>query len=136
MASAISKTIGRDSACDLVLDDATVADLHARIELADDGCLHVHDTGSASGTWLRRNEQNVRVMRATLCVGDQVRFGDVSVATGELSRLFPTLEDVRLLPRPSHLVPEPPRRNNDGEVSDKPRRNPSTGKVEDESILS
>lgn len=64
-------TIGRDSACNLLLADATVSRVHARLEWAAGGWL-LTDLGSMNGTrvngWLVRDPVRVRG-------GDLVRFG-------------------------------------------------------------
>ena len=71
------KTCGRETSCDLVLEQSTVSRLHARIELADDGLVCIQDAGSHNGTFLNRNDTWIRVMRASqLCIGDRIRFGD------------------------------------------------------------
>lgn len=64
-------TIGRDTACSLLLADATVSRVHARLEWVADGWL-LTDLGSMNGTrvngWLVRDPVRVRG-------GDLVRFG-------------------------------------------------------------
>ena len=44
-------TIGRDAACDLMLDDQSVSRRHARVERVEGG-LRVVDLGSGNGVWM------------------------------------------------------------------------------------
>jgi len=66
-------TIGRDSRCDLAIEDMTVSRIHARLEQAPEGWL-LKDLSSTNGTrvngWKVRGQVGVRA-------GDVVRFGDV-----------------------------------------------------------
>jgi hypothetical protein len=66
-------TIGRDSRCDLAIEDMTVSRIHARLEQTPDGWL-LKDLSSTNGTrvngWKVRGQVGVRP-------GDVVRFGDV-----------------------------------------------------------
>ena len=66
-------TIGRDSRCDLAIEDMTVSRIHARLEQTPDGWL-LKDLSSTNGTrvngWKVRGQVGVRA-------GDVVRFGDV-----------------------------------------------------------
>jgi pSer/pThr/pTyr-binding forkhead associated (FHA) protein len=63
--------IGRADKCDLVLDDAYVSQMHARIFTKGDG-LMVEDLGSTNGTYLNRS----RISGPTpLHRGDQVKIG-------------------------------------------------------------
>ena len=133
MADQNVKTIGRGAACDLVLDDASVSLLHARLSLSDDGHLYVEDAGSDEGTWLERSDRSARVLRATLCVGDRIRFGGVEAPLERLTRLFAASQNVRLRPRPALKMPEA-RRVRPAPASGKmapKRRNPVTGNLEE-----
>jgi pSer/pThr/pTyr-binding forkhead associated (FHA) protein len=62
--------IGRDPACDVVLDDPSVSRRHARIERRGD-VLVLRDDGSRNGTWLGPH----RVDEAVLRPGATVRIG-------------------------------------------------------------
>jgi FHA domain/DUF1707 SHOCT-like domain len=66
-------TIGRDSRCDLTIEDMTVSRIHARLEQTPGGWL-LKDLSSTNGTrvngWKVRGPVGVRP-------GDVVRFGDV-----------------------------------------------------------
>jgi len=134
-----SKTIGRESSCDLTFEHPAVSRLHARIELLDDGLVCVHDTGSQNGTFLNRNETWIRVRKVTLCIGDRIRFGEHEVPLDRLTAAFGDRSNARL--EPKHF---PLRQGNQaarafGGMSDtgpqmqKPRRNPVTGKIEEDS---
>ena len=133
MADQIVKTIGRGAACDLVLEDASVSLLHARLSLSEDGYLYVEDAGSDEGTWLERSDRSVRVLRATLCVGDRIRFGSADAPLERLTRLFEAGRNVRLRPRPALKMPEARRVRPTpatGMMAPK-RRNPVTGNLEE-----
>jgi len=64
--------IGRDAACDLVVDDKSVSRRHALIERRGDGWV-VADQGSANGTYL----DGRRVGEAPLANGQQLRLGSI-----------------------------------------------------------
>lgn len=69
--------IGRSEKCNLVLDDAYVSQMHARIFSKDDG-LMVEDLGSTNGTYLNRN----RISSPTqLHRGDRVKIGKTVLET-------------------------------------------------------
>ena len=133
MADPNVKTIGRGAACDLVLDDPSVSLLHARLSLSRDGYLYVEDAGSDQGTWLERNDRSVRVLRATLCVGDHIRFGGALAPLERLTRLYAASDEVKLRPRPALKMPETRRARPapvPGPMAPK-RRNPATGNLEE-----
>ena len=84
--------VGRDPACDVVLDDHRVSRQHARIA-ARGGFLVLADLGSTNGTYLR----DERVAEVALGVGDVVTVGDSTIeiqpaATGHVTR--PSTADV------------------------------------------
>ena len=131
------KICGRDSSCELVLEDPTVSAIHARIELADDGKVWLHDADSASGTFLYRNDNWIRVKKVTLCIGDRIRLGDYEIPLDQLVSLFGQQSNARLEARHFALkhgniraklleqqLDHKPKMN-------KPRRNPTTGKIEE-----
>jgi predicted component of type VI protein secretion system len=131
------KILGQDSSCDITLDDASVSNFHARIELAHDGLVFVHDTESVSGTFLHRNDHWIRVRKVILCIGDRIRFGDIEVPLGRLTAVFGEQSNARLETKHFAL-----RQQNSGSrlfshqadhepMLQKPRRNPATGKVEE-----
>jgi len=133
-----TKTCGRDPGCDLVLDDPTLSRLHARLDLAADGLVWVHDAGSSNGTFVNRNDAWVRVKKAVLCIGDRVRFGDIEVPLGELTAVFgrhahPRLEAQRFrILHARHAGMPSAAQGEHGPVLNKPRRNPATGKIEED----
>jgi len=63
--------IGRDAACDVVLDDRRASRRHARIQ-ARGGYIVLSDLGSTNGTYIRSE----RVAEVTLGLGDTVVIGD------------------------------------------------------------
>lgn len=66
--------IGRDPACDLVLNDPKSSRRHAVVEAGPDG-LVLRDTGSANGVSVNGRKTD----RAVLKVGDSFRIGDVEI---------------------------------------------------------
>jgi len=133
-----SKTIGREPKCDLVLDHAGISRCHARIELADDGLVCLQDADSRNGTFLSRNDSWIRARKVTLCIGDRIRFGEIEVPLDKLTAVFGNRSEVRLEER--HFPPRtgnkaagsPADRHAAGPRLQKPRRNPDTGKIEED----
>jgi len=133
------KTCGRELSCDIVLEHPTVSRLHAHIELADDGLVSVKDADSSNGTYLNRNDSWIRARKVTLCIGDRIRFGDIEVPLDQLTAVFGNRSNARLEAkhfaldhghgRAKSFASQP----GHGPVLQKPRRNPSTGKIEEES---
>ena len=76
-----SKTVGRGRQADVMVDDASLSRLHARIALDQDGQLSVDDLGSTNGVFVNGTEQ----LSAYLMLGDSVRFGRVEyvVSSGD-----------------------------------------------------
>lgn len=136
------KTCGRDPDCDLMLEHSTLSRLHARIELAEDGLISVHDAGSSNGTFLNRNDSWIRIRKITLCIGDRVRFGDVEVPLERLTALFGKRARTRLEARrfPARHGKTSTRARaglpEQGPSLNKPRRNPVTGKIEEDRTVS
>lgn len=131
------KTCGRDLSCDLVVEHPSVSRYHARVRLADDGLVWVEDSGSGNGTFLRRCDVWKRIGKANLCISDAIRFGEQEVPLEQLTALFAGQAKVRLGDRPFPLqaghigASLRANLNEGGEQLQKPRRNPATGKVED-----
>ena len=131
------RTCGREPSCDLVLEDSTLSRLHARIELAEDGLVSIHDSGSSNGTFVNRNDSWIRVRRVTLCIGDRIRFGDIEVPLERLTAVFGKRASIRLeakrFPiRHGKAAAMPLKEQSDhGSSLHKPRRNPLTGKIEE-----
>ena len=132
------KTCGREPSCELVLEHPAVSRLHARLELADDGLVLVQDAGSRNGTFLNRNDTWIQVRKVTLCIGDRIRFGDCEVPLERITAVFGNRSNARLEARHfplrnSHISADLRAGLKDpGSMLQKPRRNPATGKIEDE----
>jgi pSer/pThr/pTyr-binding forkhead associated (FHA) protein len=132
------RTCGRDPGCDLVLEDSTLSRLHARIELAADGLVSINDAGSSNGTFLNRNDRWIRIRKVTLCIGDRIRFGAIEVPLERLTAVFgkrhtTRLEARRFPARHGKTVARPLAGQTDhGASLNKPRRNPATGKIEED----
>lgn len=73
--SATSTVLGRDRACDIVLDDVTVSRQHAEIRHGE-GEFTLLDKGSLNGTYLNRGA----VDQAKLADGDEVWIGKFRLA--------------------------------------------------------
>ena len=131
------KTCGSESSNELVLEHPSVSPLHARIELNDDGRVCLNDAGSDNGSYLNRKDTWIRIMRVTLCIGDRIRIGDVEVPLERLIAVFGSGTNARLEAKPVALrhtkntVQSYARQPGQGPVLNKPRRNPTTGKIEE-----
>ena len=132
------KTCGREPSCDLVLEDTTLSRLHARIELADDGLVRIQDAGSSNGTFVNRNDTWIRARRVTLCIGDRIRFGDIEVPLERLTAVFGKRAGTRLeaqrfpVRRGKNAASAVKGQSDKGPSLHKPRRNPATGKIEED----
>lgn len=116
-----SVRIGKNSSCELCLDDPSVSRVHAVLERSGDS-YKISDRISASGTFV--NDQKLAPSSAsTLNSGDVVRFGNVSVrvlfdvdaATAEpeeggatLAMDAPSLEAMAAQPDPAPASPASP----------------------------
>jgi ABC transport system ATP-binding/permease protein len=69
-----TKTVGRASRADFIVDASLVSRLHCRLT-ADDGRLEVIDLGSTNGTFVN----GARVTRAALNEGDRLGVGRVEL---------------------------------------------------------
>lgn len=134
-----TKTCGSDPSNALVLAHESVSGLHARIELNDDGRVCLNDTGSDHGSFLSRSDTWIRIMRVTLCIGDRIRFGDVEVPLERLIAVFGSDANARLEAKPvalrhtKNVVQSFARQSGQGPALNRPRRNPTTGKIEENS---
>ena len=134
----MSKTIGREVTSDLALNAPTVSRLHAHIELRNDGQVAITDADSSNGTFLRRSESWIRVKKVLLCIGDRIRFGEHEVALESLTGVFGSQATVRLIARQFSLRKGKRKGVSTAQWADpspilqKPRRNPTTGKIEEE----
>ncbi len=66
-------TVGRDSTCDVVLEEDSISGVHARFSVQHNGAVSVADSDSTNG--VRVN--GVRVDLQTLRDGDRIKFGRV-----------------------------------------------------------
>ena len=132
------RTCGRDPGCDLVLEHPTLSRLHARLELAADGRVWVHDPGSSNGTFVNRNDAWVRIEKVVLCIGDRISFGDVEVPLNELTAMFGRHANTRLeakkfrVRQARNTARSSAGQTDRGPAMNKPRRNPLTGKIEED----
>lgn len=130
-------TIGSNATCDLRLDDPTVSGLHAQARLDHGHFLWLRDENSARGMFLGRNDGWVRARLIAVCVGDQLRFGDVEVQVEQITRLFEDPSEVRLAPTPAPSVFDSQtgryklRNPDDDPTFSTPKRNPDTGDLEE-----
>ena len=131
------KTCGSDPSNELVVEHASVSPLHARIELNDDGRVCLRDAGSDHGSHLNRNDTWIRIMKVILCSGDRIRFGDIEVPLERLIAVFGSDTNARLEARPvalrhtKNIVQSIARQPGQGPALNRPRRNPTTGKIEE-----
>jgi signal transduction histidine kinase/CheY-like chemotaxis protein len=79
-----SATIGRSPDATIMLDDAEISRLHARISRTDPGAFLLEDLGSRNGTFVN----GTRVNRRLLALGDKIRVGPQTVL--ELQGFDPT----------------------------------------------
>ena len=128
-----TRTIGSWNQCDLVVHGEKVAHIHAQLQLANDGYLTLLDAGSEHGTFLQRNEQWIRVMKVELGSRDGIRLGDTEVALAHLLELFGEhvrLRDHHALRVPAHLA-ERLAAAGTRVLLERPKRNPTTGIIEE-----
>jgi len=76
--NAESVTIGKGPAAMLRVESESVADLHAVINVNDDGSVQLLDLGSASGTMVNGEP----VSNVTLTAGDTIEIGEIRVVVG------------------------------------------------------
>jgi hypothetical protein len=81
-----SKTIGRGRQADVIVDDASLSRLHARIVVDADGQITVDDLGSTNGIFINGAEH----LSSYLMLGDTVRFGRVEYLVGNRDDTRPT----------------------------------------------
>ncbi len=72
-------TIGRDSSCDICLDDPLVSKVHSRITVEDQRIFKIEDLGSTNGTYLNKK----RLSRPT-----QMYYSDRVVIGSSIFRFF------------------------------------------------
>jgi hypothetical protein len=132
-----TKTAGRGSECDIVLDDDSVSRVHVNIEVTKEGYLAVRDAGSANGTFLNRNGHWIRVKKVILGTQDRLKLGDLEVPLDRLLTAFGTHGRVQLREgysvrgKPLVFHQQFPDQARPRIVLENPRRNPLTGKIEE-----
>ena len=126
--------IGRANTCELVLEHKTVSRRHARVERSDDGRLSIQDNDSRNGTFLNRSGHWIRAGRIQLCREDKLRFGAAEEDPQQLVSLFGPANRV-WLPGVSQVLEtagfETLTSGSKAARIQKPRRNPLTGKIEE-----
>lgn len=70
-----TKTIGRATGADFILDESLVSRVHCRVEVNVSGDLDITDLGSTNGTFVNGN----RVTTARLVLGDRLKVGRVEL---------------------------------------------------------
>ena len=87
--------VGRDPACDVVLDDETVSRRHAELVRLPDGRLYVTDRATMNGTFILDGRDWRPIRQTLLAPTDSIRFGlKCSLTGGRLDALCPR-DDVR-----------------------------------------
>ncbi len=81
-----SKTVGRGRQADVMIDDASLSRLHARVVVDAEGQITVDDLGSTNGIFVNGSEQ----LRSCLMLGDTIRFGRVEYLVGNKDDTKPT----------------------------------------------
>lgn len=126
-----SLLIGRGAHCDISLDDDTVSREHARLELLPGARLDLADLNSSNGTSVSDGSQWRRIDREEVTPDQPVRFGEHEIALRTLLEAFPAFAIVLHgeewpdgLPEPVSSEPLP--------RHERPRRNPSTGDIEED----
>ena len=81
-----SRTVGRGRQADVVVDDASLSRLHARIVVDAHGQITVDDLGSTNGIFINGSEQ----LSSYLMLGDTIRFGRIEYLVGNRDDTGPT----------------------------------------------
>src|SRR5687768_11390054 len=81
-----SKTIGRGRQADVIVDDASLSRLHARLNVDADGQITVDDLGSTNGIFINGSEQ----LSSYVMLGDTIRFGRIEYLVGSRDDTKPT----------------------------------------------
>lgn len=82
--------VGRDPACDVVLDDEGVSRRHAELVRLPDGRLYVTDRVTTNGTFISDGGDWRRIRQTLLSPTDRIRFGSqFSLTGGRLDALCP-----------------------------------------------
>ena len=81
------RRIGSAPDCDLVIDDLSVAAIHARLSLRSDGALWLIESGE-NVFQLNRGAAWIFATRVRLCGADRIRLGDHEIRLKVLCDLF------------------------------------------------
>ena len=71
LAAGESKTIGRSTDADVIIDEPSLSRLHARVRMGADGAVTIEDLGSTNGIFVNGTQRRA----ATVAAGDAVRLG-------------------------------------------------------------
>lgn len=65
--------IGRETSCDIIIDDPLISKKHCKISLSDEGHYHIEDLDSTNSTYL-----NGKLLKkiAQISYGDRIIIGD------------------------------------------------------------
>ena len=85
--------VGRDSACDVRLDDPSVSRRHAELVRVEGGRFHVADCATTNGTYVLAGGEWRAIRQAVVEPTDRLRFGELEMTVGRLDALCP-IEDV------------------------------------------
>jgi two-component system, cell cycle response regulator len=64
--------IGRDSSCEIILEDPLVSKIHSRITMEEDKIFRIEDLGSTNGTYLNKKKLS---KPAQIYYSDRIMFG-------------------------------------------------------------
>jgi pSer/pThr/pTyr-binding forkhead associated (FHA) protein len=78
--------VGRSPECEVVVDDPSLAPLHAILEVESEGRIHLRDLPGNSGVVLVRDGRRIRVKDQIVLLTDTLEFGDVALGVGDLLR--------------------------------------------------
>ena len=79
--------VGRERACDVRLDDASVSRRHAEVVWVSGGRLFVTDCGTTNGTFVLDGRAWRPIRQALVAPADTVRFGDIEMSVDRLAEL-------------------------------------------------
>ena len=77
-------TIGRGAECDIRLDDPSVSEVHAQVQLLADGKLSIVDRDSTNGSFFFDGSQWREFVRATVNPTARLRFGNCERVASQL----------------------------------------------------
>jgi len=127
--SSESVTIGRGAAAMLQVDDPDLADLHAVVNVNDDGRVQLLDLGSPSGTKVNGEVINNAFLRS----GDQIEVGALRVSVGISEEgAFNEEEATQLAPGPVDELAAPASQAADEELAHDDMTEPGGGALADE----